>query len=179
MLDGRRSDTAWAWFAPKTSDCAPLDHRAYPSIEFLGRPIAWPDWACQAPDGGIHIDARRTSLDIHLAKEPKAKLEFTWTCNFGARLVARPWLSLIEDLIDEEDGIFTGEVLRGERTVEAWLASVLLTWSPRHLSPTPSPAPEALLRPEAFHMRPARRRPGVGGFALRPHFGRSVVFKLP
>lgn len=120
MLDGRRSDTAWAWFAPQTSDCAPLDRRAYPSIEFLGRPIAWPDWACRAPDGGIHIDARRTRLDIHLAKEPKAKLEFTWTCNFGARLVARPWLSLIDDLIDEEDGIFTGEVLRGERTVEAW-----------------------------------------------------------
>ncbi len=120
MFEGRRSEAAWAWFAPRTSDCAPLDRRAYPSAEFLGQPIAWPEWACRAPDGGIHIDARRASIDIRLAKEPKAKLEFTWTCNFGARLVTRRWLSLVEDLVDEVAEVFTGAVFRGENKIEAW-----------------------------------------------------------
>ena len=109
MATDRRSDVSWVWYAPRTPDCAPLDEAAYPSAEFNGRSIPWPDWACRAPDGGVHIDARCSRIDLHLAKPPRRRLEYTWTGNFGVRSVAQTWLARMKDLVDPQY-MFSGDV---------------------------------------------------------------------
>lgn len=114
-----RAEETWAWYAAQTPDCSRLDPTAYPSAEFLGQPIAWPDWACRAPDGGIHIDARLARIDVHLARPPKRRLEIGWTCSFGVRLVSSAWLSLIEDLL-EESGVAAGDVFVRDRKLTSW-----------------------------------------------------------
>ena len=119
MATDRRSDVSWVWYAPRTPDCAPLDEAAYPSAEFNGRSIPWPDWVCRAPDGGVHIDARCSRIDLHLAKPPRRRLEYTWTCNFGVRLLAQTWLSRIEDLVDPQY-MFSGDVVAHGRRIAGW-----------------------------------------------------------
>ena len=119
MTTERRTDESWAWYAPRTPDCAPLDGSSYPSAEFDGRQIPWPEWACRAPDGGVHIDARCSRIDLRLAQPPKKRLEYTWTCNFGVRLLARTWLSRIEDLVDQHH-TFKGDVVAGGQPITNW-----------------------------------------------------------
>lgn len=112
-------ETAWAWYASRTPDCSSLDSLAYPSVEFVGRAMPWPDWACRAPDGGIHIDRRRARIDVHLAEPPKRRLQFGWTCEFSVKLVDRAWLSLIEDLL-ADGSVSVGDVFAGGLKLESW-----------------------------------------------------------
>jgi len=119
MTRRRAADPAWAWFASKTPDCAPLDDPFYASDEFAGRSIPWPEWACRAPDGGVHVDARCSQVHVRVVRKPSDQLEFGWTCNFGVRLIARRWLSLIEDLV-EEPYTFIGDVVAAGRRLDDW-----------------------------------------------------------
>lgn len=114
-----RGETAWAWYASQTPDCSPLDRSAYPSIEFSGGAFPWPEWACRAPDGGVHIHHRRLRLDVHLAAPPKRRLQFGWTCEFSVKLVDQTWLSRIEDLLVDAD-IAIGDVFVAGRKLVSW-----------------------------------------------------------
>jgi hypothetical protein len=92
----------WLWYAPRTAKCLTLDPEAYPSTVYDRETIPWPDWCCKAPDGGVHIDARRAAIDVHLLQAPGGREEMSWTCNFQVLIVSRRWLAQIEDLIDGE-----------------------------------------------------------------------------
>ena len=91
---------AWLWYATRTPECAPLDRTAYPGDTYEGRPIPWPQWACRAPNGGIHKDNRIGRIDVHLSQRPRQRDEISWTCDFQVDLISRRWLEQIEDLID-------------------------------------------------------------------------------
>jgi hypothetical protein len=113
----RASDTEreWIWFAIRTAHCVPLDRTAYPSTLFDGKPIPWPDWACRAPDGGVHKDDRLGRIDVHVSKVPSPRDEITWTCDFTIFLVRCEWVEPIINLI-EAHGTHLGNVyLSGQR----------------------------------------------------------------
>ena len=119
MPQEQGAEATWAWYALQTPDCSPLDRSAYPAAQLAERTIPWPDWACRAPDGGVHIDARRSRIDVHIAKTPKPRLQLGWTCEFGAILVRRDWLALIEDLL-VDSSISVGEVSVSGRRLDSW-----------------------------------------------------------
>jgi hypothetical protein len=113
------SKERWLLYACRTSAYMSLDPLAYPSTLFDGRPIAWPPWACKAPDGGIHIDNTVGRIDVHLTKSPRRSVDFHWTHNFGVHIIANHWLDEIRDLIDESR-IFLGDVrVRGNK-ITGW-----------------------------------------------------------
>jgi hypothetical protein len=109
----------WLWYTQKTSHCAPLDRKAYPSEILDGHPVPWPDWVCRSPEGGGHIDASRSRVDAHVESPPRHRDEVSWTCEFGLFLVARAWLVAIEDLIDERQ-IFSGDLFMNGVSLGAW-----------------------------------------------------------
>jgi hypothetical protein len=110
----------WLWYAWRTPDCTPLDRDAYPTTLFDGEPMPWPDWACRAPNGGIHMDNRVGQIDIHVAAAPSPKDEVSWTCEFQVFLLARRWLETIEDLIDPTR-IFVGRLYLEGRELQDWV----------------------------------------------------------
>ena len=109
----------WLWYTPKTSVCVPLDWAAYPTTAFGSETRPFPSWACQSPNGGIHIDRRVMRIDVEAAKAPTSRIELNWTCTYGVRVVAKSWLDEIRDLIDESR-IGIGEVRRGGRPLAKW-----------------------------------------------------------
>jgi hypothetical protein len=113
-----RAAARWRWYASKTSDCVPLDRDAYPTTIYDGRPIPWPDWACKAPDGGVHTSASVGSIDVHVSEAPSGQDEVTWTCNFSVRVVSRGWLAAIEDLIDGKKICLGRLYLNGEELAD-------------------------------------------------------------
>jgi len=112
-------DERWLWYTPRTADCLPLDPEAYPSTVYDGEVVPWPDWACKAPDGGIHVDARIAAIDVHLARAPTGRDEFTWNCDFQVLLATRQWLSQIEDLFDGRR-VALGQVFVGGKALPDW-----------------------------------------------------------
>lgn len=109
----RALNEGWFQYTPKTADCVPLDRDIYPTTVYDSWTIPWPDWACKAPDGGVHIDARVGRIDVHVARAPNSRDEINWTCDFGVFVVARKWFDAIEDLIDGSR-VFLGSLhLRG------------------------------------------------------------------
>ncbi len=109
----------WLWYTSRTPRGVPLDPRAYPSAVFDREVIPWPDWACKAPDGGVHIDARIGAIDVHLAKAPSSRDEISWTRGFQVRLVSSEWLAQIEDLIDGRN-VARGQVFVDGRALTDW-----------------------------------------------------------
>lgn len=112
----------WLWYATETADCVPLDQNAYPTTIFDRQSIPLPNWVCKAPDGGVHVDAGLSQIDIDLAQPPTHADELSWTCNYQVDLVAHSWLDEIRDLIDEERiglGVLrhAGEVIAGWSTI--------------------------------------------------------------
>ena len=109
----------WLWYSIRTPRCIPLDRRAYPSTVYDREIIPWPDWCCRAPDGGVHIDARVSAIDVHLANAPNGRDEVTWTCDFGVSVVSKEWLAQIEDLIDGRR-VALGQVFVDGRALTGW-----------------------------------------------------------
>jgi hypothetical protein len=122
----------WLWYSLRTPRCVPLDHHAYPSMTFDRETIPWPVWCCKAPDGGVHIDARVGSIDVHLSRTPSMRDEVTWTCNFQVLLVSREWLAQIEDLIDGQR-IALGQVYVDGEALADW-ATINEAHAPRLFS---------------------------------------------
>ena len=123
MAGAKRPEQRWLWYASKTSECVPLDRDAYASATYDRSPIPWPDWACKAPDGGVHASSRVGPIDVHVRKAPSDHYEVTWTCDFQIRVVSRRWLAQIEDLVDGHR-VCTGRlVLNGDE---------LLDWATLH-----------------------------------------------
>jgi hypothetical protein len=96
-----------------------VDRNAYPTTIYDGQPRPWPEWACRSPAGGIHVDARRGSIDVKVAKAPNNRDELNWTCDFQITVVADSWLSQLEDLIDD-DRVALGKIIFNEKNVEGW-----------------------------------------------------------
>jgi hypothetical protein len=96
-----------------------LDTAAYPNT-LCGRHIEpFPSWACQGPNGGIHIDWRVQRIDVEAAKAPSSRVELNWTCPYGVPVVAKAWLDEIKDLI-EESRTGVGEFRRRGRPLGNW-----------------------------------------------------------
>jgi hypothetical protein len=93
MMGARRSENRWLWYSSKTSECVPSDRHAYPSTAYDDWRIPWPDWACKAPDGGVHGSSRVGQIDVHVSKAPSDRAEVTWTCDFQIRVISRRWLA--------------------------------------------------------------------------------------
>lgn len=110
----------WLWYASRTGRCVPLESAAYPSFIFQGTPTPFPPWACQSPNGGLHIDDRLGRIDIDVASAPAAGIEMNWTCDFGVDVLSRAWLSEVEDLVDGNK-VFVGDVRRKGRRMENWV----------------------------------------------------------
>jgi hypothetical protein len=119
MSRTKNPDERWLWFSSRTSLSVPLDPAAYPSTLFDGHPMPFPDWACRAPNGAVHIDNRRGRIDIDVAKAPNGRVEFSWCDPFGVHVLARRWLADIEDLVDERT-VFVGDVRRKGRRLDNW-----------------------------------------------------------
>lgn len=117
---GRGSGPRWLWYSCRTSHCVPLDRDAYPTTIYDRRPVPWPEWACKAPDGGIHASASVGSIDIRVAREPMGPEEYQWSCEFQVRVLRRSWYSEIADLVDGVR-VASGQVLLKERTLEDWV----------------------------------------------------------
>lgn len=118
----RKQTTAvetWLRYEIRTSDCVPLDRKSYPGDLYEGRPIPWPQWACRAPDGGIHKDNRIGQIDVHVTAPPKKKDEIGWTCDFQVLLISRRWLEEIKDLIDPSK-TFVGRVFQNGQELTDW-----------------------------------------------------------
>lgn len=109
----------WLWYATETSDCVPLDPRAYPAMPFRGEMVPRPEWVCGWPDGGRHEDARFRQIDIEVACSPSDRDEVSWVCDYGLTLVAHSWLSEIQDLIDPRR-IDLGLVRQNGEIVDGW-----------------------------------------------------------
>ena len=112
-------DERWLWYTQKTSDCVPLDREAYPTTVYDHWTVPWPEWACKAPDGGIHIDNRIGRIDVHVAEPPNGRDEFNWTCDFGVFVVSREWFTPLEDLVDSSR-IFLGSLYRNGLELSDW-----------------------------------------------------------
>jgi hypothetical protein len=97
-----------------------LDSGAYPATIYDGEPVPWPEWACKAPDGGIHKSARIGRLDVQVAAIPPVRLEITWTCRFSVTLLTRAWLEQVHDLIDHER-TFLGSVRKDGDLRDDWV----------------------------------------------------------
>lgn len=122
MNPSDRSARRWFWYASQTADCVPLDSDAYASTTFDGEVIPFPDWACKAPDGGVHMNAELLRIDVSVAAPPNSRDEINWTCQYSVRLVAHSWLDKIRNLVDERRiGIgaiyFNGKVMDGWSTL--------------------------------------------------------------
>jgi hypothetical protein len=115
------SGPRWLWYSCRTLDCVPLDRDAYPITIYDRRPVPWPEWACKAPDGGIHYNASLGSFDIRVASPPRGREEFQWTCEFQVFVLHRDWFSAIEDLADGS-GIGVGQLLIDGRRLENWVS---------------------------------------------------------
>lgn len=115
----RAQNEGWLQYTQKTSDCVPLDRDAYPMTVYDHRTVPWPDWACKAPDGGIHIDNRIGRIDVHVAEAPNSRDEFNWTCDFGVFVVAKAWFSALEDLVDGSR-IFLGTLYQNGVELSDW-----------------------------------------------------------
>jgi hypothetical protein len=109
----------WRWFTPKTADCVTMDPQAYPLVPFDHWQVPWPAWACKAPDGGVHIDARLGRIDLHAAEPPNDHDELNWTCDFGVNIVSKGWFSALHDLVDEQS-IFLGDLYVAGNRLEEW-----------------------------------------------------------
>lgn len=116
MAKAKNPAERWLWYAPKTRVCVPLDLAAYPTT---GETEPFPSWACQSPNGGIHIDRRVGRIDVEVAKAPTSRIELNWTCTYHVRVVSRAWLNDIRDLIDESR-IGVGEIRRRGRALDGW-----------------------------------------------------------
>jgi hypothetical protein len=79
-----------------------------------------PTWACQSPNGGIHIHRRTGRIDLEAAKTPSPRVEFNWSCPYGIPVVAKAWLDEIRDLIDETRTSI-GEFRRRGRALGNWV----------------------------------------------------------
>ena len=122
----------WLWYAVRTPRCIPLDPRSYSSTVFDGEVIPWPNWCCKAPDGGVHVDARIGSIDVHLSKAPRGPDEVSWTCEFQVLIVSKAWLTQIEDLVDHEK-VAIGKVIVDGEVLADWV-TVNEPHAPRLLS---------------------------------------------
>lgn len=71
-------------------------------------------------------------IDVEVAESPSSRIEFSWTHDYGVKIVARSWLSEIEDLIDP-NRIFVGEVRRSGRSLDRW-ATIHEQYAPPLLS---------------------------------------------
>jgi hypothetical protein len=120
MAGKKNPDERWLWFASRTSLSVPLDPGADPSTIVGGRPTPFPDWACQSPNGGVHIDNRRGRIDVDAAESPNARVEFNWTKPYGVRVISRKWFADIEDVVDQRT-VFVGDVRRKGRSLEEWV----------------------------------------------------------
>jgi len=114
------SGPRWLWYACRTSNCVPLDRDAYPTTVFDGRPYPWPDWACKAPDGGMHPDGSLGTIDIRVARPPKGCEEYQWSCEFQIWILHRGWYSDIADLVDGSTAAI-GRVLLGKTELNDWV----------------------------------------------------------
>jgi hypothetical protein len=119
MMGARRSENRWLWYSSKTSECVPSDRHAYPSTAYDDWRIPWPDWACKAPDGGVHGSSRVGQIDVHVSKAPSDRAEVTWTCDFQIRVISRRWLAEIEDLVDGSK-ICAGRLLLDGEELADW-----------------------------------------------------------
>lgn len=119
MTGARRLEDQWLWYSSKTSDCVPLDPDAYASTTYDGRPIPWPEWACKAPDGGVHANSLVGQIDVHVSKAPSDRAEVIWTCDFQIRVISRRWLAEIEDLVDGSK-IYAGRLLLDGEELADW-----------------------------------------------------------
>ncbi|MBS0364088.1 MAG: hypothetical protein JSR98_22160 [Proteobacteria bacterium] len=119
MAKAKNFAERWLWYASKTSVCVPLDPAAYPTTICGRETVPFPPWACQGPNGGIHIDRRIGRIDVDVAKAPTSRIELNWTCTYSVRVVSRAWLADIRDLIDD-NRIGIGEVRRNGRRLEKW-----------------------------------------------------------
>jgi len=101
---------SWLWYGSKTILAVPLDPMRYESMIFDGWKIPRPGWMCQAPNGGIHIDARVGRIDVHVASEPARRVELNWTKPYSVTIVKSSWFDLVADLINPAL-VFVGDVL--------------------------------------------------------------------
>ena len=118
MAGAKRSGHRWLWYSSRTAECVPLDRDAYPSTTYDGRDIPWPDWACKAPDGGVHANSRIGPIDVHVSKAPSDHYEVTWTCDFQIRVISRRWLAEIEGLVDGHRVCPGRVILHGDELVD-------------------------------------------------------------
>jgi hypothetical protein len=109
----------WLWYTPKTAKCVALDQEVYPATIYDRWTIPWPDWACKAPDGGVHINDRLGRIDIHVARPPNVYDEINWTCDFGVLVVNRKWFNDLEDLVDHSK-IFIGNLYENGAELHEW-----------------------------------------------------------
>src|SRR5438093_733962 len=99
---------AWLWYAVKTAGLVRLDPVVYPSVRLLGHDpvLGWnqakPEWACQSPNGGLHIHASARRIDVHIAERPISRVELNAIEGYSLMLIMTSWLDLISDLIDAE-----------------------------------------------------------------------------
>jgi len=119
MVGAAEKFDRWVWYAARTGRCVPLDPAAYPSTIFQGTPAPLPAWACQSPNGGLHIDHRLGRIDVEVAQAPASDVEINWTCDYGVRVLSRAWLSEIDDLVDGS-AVSMGDVRRKGRRMENW-----------------------------------------------------------
>lgn len=111
--------SSWLWYSWKTARCVPLYANAYGTSDLGSTAIPWPNWACRAPNGGVHIDHRLGRIDIEVTEPPDERDELAWTCNFTVCVVKHTWLDEIRDLIDETR-VFLGDVRSGGEAVPGW-----------------------------------------------------------
>jgi len=117
---GRGSGPRWLWYSCRTPHCVPLDRDAYPTTVYDRRPVPWPEWACKAPDGGIHPSASAVSIDVEVSHAPRGRQEFQWTCEFVVFVLHRRWFETIQDLANE-DRIAVGRLILHGQPLEDWV----------------------------------------------------------
>lgn len=113
------ANARWLWYATKTSHCVALDRRAYAETTYDGIAVPLPDWVCQGPDGGLHVNAGLYRVDVEVAEAPGADDEFSWTCDYTVRLVAHTWLDEVRDLVDE-GRMGLGVLRRNGQVIPGW-----------------------------------------------------------
>jgi hypothetical protein len=116
---------AWLLYGVKTAGLVELDPAVYPTVYFptsgpeFPQYVPKPEWVCQSPNGGLHVNAGARRIDVHIAKQPISRVELNAIRGYDLDLIKTSWLDLILDLINPER-VFVGDVILKDKILADW-----------------------------------------------------------
>jgi hypothetical protein len=110
----------WLWYSSSSEYPVYLDGSRYRKIAFDGGWTPAPEWVCQAPDGGLHVDARIGRIDMDVLVRPPDEIDLNWNFEYQVYILSKKWINLFRDRLVAE-GIATGQLRYSGRVLDDWV----------------------------------------------------------